>query len=79
MCLEHLLKRKYYFCLSKEDLNSKSINKYLDKICDQCSAKQDIFDANFHEEMHDNHPVMQSNEPAKIQKLRDFLSLIKKI
>lgn len=77
--LEHLLKRKYYFCLSQEDLNSKSINTYLDKIGEQCLVKNDILAANFHEAMHDNHPIMQLSEFEKIQKLREFLDLIKKI
>lgn len=81
LCMEHLLKRKYYSCLSKEALNSKSINTYFEKdnIGEQCPVKDDILDANFHEAMHDNHPIMQLNEPAKIQKLRKFLDLIKKV
>jgi len=78
-CLERLLKSKYYFLLSEEDLSSKSIKTYLDKIGDVCSIKDDILRNNWHEEMHDGHAVMQLNEPEKVQRLVHFLEIMKKI
>ncbi len=80
-CTEHLLKRKYYFDLyvDKNILNSWSVSKFLDKIWDKCSCKNDILNLNLHEEMHDQHPIMQLNEVEKIWKLKEFLDLIQKI
>ena len=78
-CLEHILKRKYYFCLEKNELSSKSITTYLDKIGAKCWVKTEIINLNLHEEMHDNHPTLQLNETEKVAKLREFLLLIEKI
>lgn len=78
-CMEHILKRKYYFCLDKNDLSSKSITTYLDKIWNKCLCSQDIINLNLHEEMHDNHPILKLSEFEKISKLKELLVLIEKI
>jgi wobble nucleotide-excising tRNase len=78
-CIEHLLKRKYYFCLDQETLNTKSITSYLEKIGNECLVKKNILDSNWHQDMHDKHPIMRLSEPEKIKKLTEFLDLIKKI
>lgn len=78
-CLEHLLKRKYYFLLSPETLMKKSIGDYLNEIGSACPLKDEIMNDNWHENMHDGHAIMQLNDPAKIEKLVKFLELIKNI
>lgn len=78
-CLEHLLKRKYYFLLQAETLRKKSVGEYLNDIGSVCSKKDEILSENWHEDMHDSHQIMQLNEPAKIAKLSRFLELIKEI
>lgn len=78
-CTEHILKRKYYFCLEKNELSSKSITTYLEKIWSKCLCKDEIINLNLHEEMHDNHVVLSLNEPEKVNKLKEFLVLIEKI
>lgn len=78
-CLEHILKRKYYFLLSADTLKNKSVGKYLEEIDSACPIKQAILDDNWHEDMHDGHSIMQLNEPAKISKLSRFLELIKEL
>lgn len=78
-CLEHILKRKYYFSLSAETLKKQSIRKYLDEIGNLCLKKDEVLAESWHEDMHDQHPIMKLNEPAKVAKLRRFLELIKEI
>lgn len=78
-CIEHILKRKYYFCLDKSDLSWKSITTYLDKIWAKCWCKQEIINLNLHQEMHDWHPILKLSETEKASKLKDFLELIEKI
>lgn len=78
-CLEHLLKRKYYFSLSAETLKKKSVGDYLNEIKDACPIKDEIMADNWHEDMHDCHQIMRLNEPEKITKLKRFLELIKNI
>lgn len=78
-CLEHILKRKYYFLLTPDTLKSKSVNTYLKEIGATCPVKQEILDDNWHEDMHDDHPIMQLNEPAQISKLTRLLELIREV
>lgn len=78
-CLEHLLKRKYYFLLKPETLQKKSIGTYLDEIGDVCPKKTEILRDNWHGEMHDGSQILSLNDPAKIEKLKRFLELIKEI
>jgi len=79
ICLEHVLKRKYYFLLTPDTLKRKSVGEYLNEIGDGCPIKEDILADNWHEDMHDAHKIMQLNEPAKIAKLKRFLELIREI
>lgn len=78
-CLEHILKRKYYFLLKPETIKKKSIKSYLDEIGDTCSRRQEILDENWHEDMHDCQQIIQLSDPEKIKKLKDFLELVKEI
>src|SRR3989339_12663 len=78
-CLEHILKRKYYFLLDSETLKKKSVGSYLDKIDEVCPVKDEILNDNWHEDMHDSHPIMILNEPAKIKKLERLLKLLEEI
>lgn len=80
-CMEHVLKRKYYFYLSLDTLKTKSITTYIDEIGDKNLSfkKQDLFDLNLHEEMHDTASIFSDTEIAKINKLNDTLKLIEKI
>ncbi len=78
-CLERILRHKYYFSLDEKTLSEGSISAYLEKIGDKCLVKDDILENNWHEHMHDQHEIMKLNEPEKIQKLDDFLSLLEKI
>jgi wobble nucleotide-excising tRNase len=78
-CLEHLLKRKYYFLLKPETLSRKSVGEYLKEIDTACPLKNEILTDNWHEDMHDSHQTMKLNEPAKIEKLKRFLELIKEV
>lgn len=76
-CIENILKRKYYFSLDKDTLKSKSITTYLDKIGTDFIHAQELLDLDLHKEMHDEHPILKLNDPAKVTKLRDFLNIIK--
>jgi wobble nucleotide-excising tRNase len=80
-CMEHLLKRKYYFCLDNNDLKIASIDTYLQeaKIGNKCLIKSEILSDNWHEDMHDNHPIMKLNEPAKLAKLKRSLEIFEQI
>lgn len=78
-CLEHLLKRKYYFLLSSRTLQTKSVGEYLTEIGDICNKKSEILSDNWHEDMHDEHQIMVLNEPGKIAKLKRFLELIREL
>jgi wobble nucleotide-excising tRNase len=79
LCLEHVLKRKYYFLLSRETIHKKSVGDYLKEIDSACPKKDEILSESWHEDMHDGHQMMQLNEPAKIAKLARFLELIREI
>lgn len=78
-CLERILRHKYYFMLDKSTLEDGSISAYLQKIDTKCAVKNEILSDNWHEHMHDNHEIMKLSEPEKIQKLKDFLTLLEKI
>lgn len=78
-CLERVLRHKYYFILDKSTLKDGSISAYLEKIDDKCAVKDEILDNNWHEHMHDQHEIMKLSEPEKIQKLKDFLTLLEKV
>ncbi len=78
-CLEHLLKRKYYFLLKTETIKKKSVGEYLNEIGSLCLKKDEILSDNWHEDMHDSHQIIKLNDPAKIAKLKRFLELIKEI
>ncbi|MBU4210406.1 AAA family ATPase [Patescibacteria group bacterium] len=78
-CLERVLRHKYYFSLDKSTLKNGCISSYLDKIDGKCLVKDEILKSNWHEHMHDQHEIMKLSEPEKLQKLRDFLSLLEKI
>lgn len=79
ICLERLLKHKYYFLLDSETIASGNITKYLEKIGDKCVVKNKIISDHWHEHMHDQHQIMKMQEPQKIKKLKDFLELIEQI
>lgn len=79
ICLERLLKHKYYFLLDSETIASGNITKYLEKIGDKCAVKDKIISDHWHEHMHDQHQIMVMQEPQKIKKLKDFLELIEQI
>lgn len=79
ICLERLLKHKYFFQLDNETLATGSISSYLEKIGDRCQIKKDILDSDWHENMHDQHQIMLLSEPQKIKKLEDFLNMMQKI
>jgi len=81
ICLEHILKRKYYMILKDEKvlLQSWSISWYLDKIWDKCQCKQEILNLTLHQEMHDNDSILEMNDAEKKDKLKEFLELVEKI
>ena len=79
ICLERLLKHKYYFLLDGETIASGNITKYLEKIGNKCKVKDKIINDHWHEHMHDQHQIMKMQEPQKIKKLKDFLELIEEI
>lgn len=79
ICLERLLKHKYYFLLDSETIASGNITKYLEKIGDKCVVKDKIMSDHWHEHMHDQHQIMKMQEPQKIKKLKDFLELMEQI
>ncbi|MBU0579019.1 AAA family ATPase [Patescibacteria group bacterium] len=79
ICLERLLKHKYFFLLDKKTLAEGSTSSYLEKIGDKCKVKDEILANNWHEDMHDQHQIMKLTEPEKIKKLEDFLKLMEKI
>lgn len=56
-CMEHLLKRKYYFLLKPETIKRKSITEYLKEINSKCLVKQELIDLGLHEKMHDENPI----------------------
>jgi hypothetical protein len=78
-CLERILRHKYYFMLDKSTLEDGSISAYLEKIDGKCAVKDDILANNWHEHMHDQHEIMKLSEPEKIQKLKDFLTILEKV
>jgi wobble nucleotide-excising tRNase len=78
-CLERILRHKYYFMLDKSTLEDGSISAYLGKIDGKCTVKDEILGNNWHEHMHDQHEIMKLSEPEKIQKLKDFLTLLEKV
>lgn len=86
ICLEHILKRKYYIILKDEKLKDGkailqfwSISSYLDKIWDKCQCKQEILNLNLHQEMHDGNSMLAMNDSEKNGKLKEFLELVEKI
>lgn len=78
-CLERILRHKYYFMLDKSTLEDGSISAYLEKIDGKCAVKDEILNNNWHEHMHDQHEIIKLSEPEKIQKLKDFLTLLEKV
>lgn len=78
-CLEHVLKRKYYFLLKPDTIKRKSIGEYLKEIGEVCGIKDEILNDNWHEDMHDGHQIMQLEAPSKIAKLSRLLELIQKV
>ncbi|NTV22018.1 MAG: AAA family ATPase [Candidatus Yonathbacteria bacterium] len=78
-CLERILRHKYYFMLDKSTLADGSISAYLEKIDGKCAVKDEILSNNWHEHMHDQHETIKLREPEKIQKLKDFLTLLEKV
>ncbi len=82
-CIEHILKRKYYYYLSPPTLKSKSINTYIKEIGDNNLNfnKQELFDLNLHQEVHDPlHAITSiSTDTEKVNRLKIFLEFIKNI
>ncbi len=82
-CLEHVLKRKYYFYIKNDTLKKGSINGYVEDIGDGNLNfdKQELYDLNLHQDMHDSTYVINSlsTDTEKVNRLKDFLNFIGKV